>query len=474
MLTAGYAIWYFFAPYYGGRGGILTSSTTASAMMCAMYPDTGEIAVSLKTGATEAMKRLPAILETSLSCVKDVLVFSDLNQTYGNIEIHDVLSRFDPQAMKHNKDFDIYREQQHLQALGREDEIEGLASRPAHAEDWHTASHNAPWALDKYKFLHMLEMAWDLQPNKDWYLFLEPDTYLSWPNLKRWLKTMDSSRKLYTGNALQKSDNRQPLYFAHGGSGFVISGPALKDFAVDHKGIASSLDARMHEWWAGDFTVADAYYDNMGLKVTSGVPMFNQDHSLSVPFSDRQWCHPAITLHHMQAEDFTEMFGLEKKMRFERFLLRDVHDLIYPTGLPSAREDWDNHADAHEYALDGSAKISLGLDGTTSDLDPNGSFDNCRIGCEFNPQCFQFTWRNTTIDVPGEGYRFQHSCVLSSAFRLGHSKPPQDFWARLEEKDTYRAWHSGWLQDRIAAWVQSHPKCPEGDNWVLVDPDRTT
>jgi hypothetical protein len=242
--------------YLSGFLGFRKNSNTAAynqadavKQMCKHYPDDGTISVSIKTGATEPKKKLSAILDTSLSCAKDVMIFSDLNQTFNGIEIHDVLSRFTPEAMVGNQDFNIYRDQLELQAQNREDEIETLfAQRPAYVFHWHTLGHSAAWALDKYKFIHMLEMAYELQPGRDWYLFVEPDTYLSWPNLIRWLRTLDPTKKLYLGNAIQKSDERDPLYFAHGGSGFVISGPALKEFAVDRRGIANRLDFRMHEW----------------------------------------------------------------------------------------------------------------------------------------------------------------------------------------------------------------------------------
>lgn len=436
--------------------------------MCEMYPDTGDIAISVKTGATEAMNKLPAILDTSLSCIQDVMVFSDLNQTYGNTKIHDVLSRFSPMAMKQNKDFDLYRAQLELQSNGMEDEIEDLVRMPAHVNHWATAGHNAPWALDKYKFIHMLEMAYELQPGRAWYLFIEPDTYLSWPNLKRWIKTLNPTQKLFFGNAIQKSDDREPLYFAHGGSGFLISSVALKEFAVDHKGTASSLDSRMHEYWAGDFTVADTFYDNMGLKVTNAAPMLGREDSRSYAFGEGRWCQPVITLHHMQAEDFKEISAIERTSEYSQLLLRDVYQKVFPDGLPSQKADWDNVADAKEFALNANARVTVKNGNSVDVVDPHSNLESCRIACEHNEKCFQFTWRNTTIDEFGTpwGWSYKHSCVLSSAFRLGSAKPAQEFWANLQEKDTYRAWHSGWLNDRINTWVSQHRECPSGDHWT--------
>ena len=46
--------------------------------ICAGFPNLNGITLVMKTGATEAFSKLPAHLLTSLQCVKDVLIFSDL------------------------------------------------------------------------------------------------------------------------------------------------------------------------------------------------------------------------------------------------------------------------------------------------------------------------------------------------------------------------------------------------------------
>jgi hypothetical protein len=213
--------------------------------------------------------------------------------------------------------------------------------------------------------------------------------------------------------------------------------------------------------------VADTFYDEMGLQVTTAAPMFNQFHPLSLPFWEESWCDPAISLHHMQAEDFNDTFRLEHSLRFSRLLLRDVYSAIYTEKFPTKWLNWDNLADAHEYALNGNAKVPFEDADGVHIVDPNADFDSCRIACEYNERCFQFTWRNMTQFVKLSYYEHRHSCVLSSVFRLGHPKSFQDFNENLEEMQVYRAWHSGWLTDRIASWVREHWECPQGeDHWV--------
>ena len=40
--------------------------------------------VAVKTGATEALEKIPALMQTSLRCAKTVLFFSDLEQDIGS------------------------------------------------------------------------------------------------------------------------------------------------------------------------------------------------------------------------------------------------------------------------------------------------------------------------------------------------------------------------------------------------------
>lgn len=102
-------------------------------------------------------------------------------------------------------------------------------------------------AEHKYKFVPGVELAYELRPGKDGYLFLEGDTYVSWPTLNRWFDMLDPTRRLHIGNAIQKSPDREPVFFAHGGSGFILPGPVVKEFAINHYGITTKLEVRMQD-----------------------------------------------------------------------------------------------------------------------------------------------------------------------------------------------------------------------------------
>lgn len=121
--------------------------------------------IAVKTGATEAMARIPMLLVTFLSCAKDdVLFFSDMEQDTGGVHVHDALVDVVDEAKKVNDDFDLYELQKKLTEYGKD-----ISSLPK-AE--------AAWALDKYKNIHIAQKAWELRPNRTWYFFIDADTYI--------------------------------------------------------------------------------------------------------------------------------------------------------------------------------------------------------------------------------------------------------------------------------------------------------
>ncbi|KAF7195476.1 hypothetical protein HII31_03070 [Pseudocercospora fuligena] len=130
---------------------------------CAKHLDLDNIAVVVKTGATAIHDRLPTQLSTALRCVKEPLIFSDLDANLGDLHVHDVLSNFTTSVAESNREFDIYRMQQEYLAQGKANDVPRLRNLPIPTKDWRTEGKSAAWALDKYKFLHMVERAWQLR-----------------------------------------------------------------------------------------------------------------------------------------------------------------------------------------------------------------------------------------------------------------------------------------------------------------------
>lgn len=175
-----------------------------------------KVVVSIKTGASEAVEKIPAQMQTTLRCAKDVFFFSDLEQDLRQFHLYDALDTVPASVADSNPDFDFYREQYELWRT----EGDVSASNGAKNPD--------AWTLDKYKFIHSLEKTWALKPDMDWYVLIDADTYIFWDNLLQWLGTMDPTKKSYFGSEVVISGDR----FAHGGSGIVLSKAAIYDIVV--------------------------------------------------------------------------------------------------------------------------------------------------------------------------------------------------------------------------------------------------
>lgn len=134
------------------------------------------IIVLLRTG-TQEVSQLAIHLGTMLRYFqeKDILFFSDSEGSIGPFLIHDALKAVDQKIRETHVDFKIYRDIQRYQTTGQD--ITDLQ------EDKKKGEGRWGWRLDKYKFIHMVEEAYLMKPSAKWYVFIETDSYVIWPNL---------------------------------------------------------------------------------------------------------------------------------------------------------------------------------------------------------------------------------------------------------------------------------------------------
>lgn len=224
---------------------------------CDTFPDTSGILLIMKTGATEAFDRVPTQLMTMLKCLPDFLIFSDMDQNIGGYHVRDSLETVLPEAMEGNKDFDLYRRQK---ACAADQQSCNKLGDPA----------SEGWNLDKYKNIHIAEKTYNLRPNYEWYVFVDADTYVLWPNLVQWLRKLKSTNKHYLGSVSLIND----FSFGHGGSGYIVSHAALQDFAGNHPGIGNKYDMRVHNECCGDYLFALAMKDTVDVPVKQVVCRF--------------------------------------------------------------------------------------------------------------------------------------------------------------------------------------------------------
>lgn len=70
----------------------------------------------------------------------------------------------------------------------------------------------------------MVDKALKHRPEAKWFVFIEADTYLIWPNLLEYLAQFDASKSYYVGKHMYISN----ILFAYGGAGFAVSNPATR------------------------------------------------------------------------------------------------------------------------------------------------------------------------------------------------------------------------------------------------------
>lgn len=291
---------------------------------CENFPDTRGILLVMKTGATEAYEKLPTHFVTHMQCLSDFLIFSDLvsrvelpvdpsrsrqkvprrkdlpsrvlmqgqEQQIGKYHLYDALDRVSDAIRDSRSEFELYRAMQDC-PISQADCTKGLTGG---------------WDLDKYKFLHMMVKSWEMRPNMDWYVFAEADSYIVWSNLAYWLrKKQNHHSNSYIGSVVLLQD----VPFAHGGSGYVLSGTLLKKIVKNIPDVAAKYDQLATETCCGDYLVSVAV-EEVGAKVRNAHPMFNGEKPSTLPYGPGHWCEPLLSMHHMNAEEVAAVWQYEQ------------------------------------------------------------------------------------------------------------------------------------------------------------------
>lgn len=220
---------------------------------CADFPDTSNVLVIMKTGASEAYSKVPTQVLTNARCLPEFLIFSDMDQHIAGYHVRDSLDNVTPAIMKH-KDFDIYRHQKEC-AVDQDSCNKGYDVK------------KKGWELDKYKNVHIAEKTWKLRPNYDWYLYTDVDTYVVWPTMAKWLKTLNPKEPQYLGSAAYLAN----MGFGHGGSGYLLSNAAMKKMFDGKKNVAREYDVVAKGTCCGDYVLAKALKDKLGLDIQNMV-----------------------------------------------------------------------------------------------------------------------------------------------------------------------------------------------------------
>lgn len=439
--------------------------------LCASFPHhlTQRIQPVLKMGHGENPKMIDAQFHSVSACFEndELLIFSDLEQVVHGRHVIDILANL-PQAYRDsdaegipNPNFANY---ERLTELSRANKLTA-DNDPAKGENG--------WRLDKYKFLAEVERAWQMRPGRDFYVFYESDTYVSWDNMFRFLSTLDPNAPWYMGSPSPgRRDEKKKIdtWFANGGPGFALSRGAMeKLFARQASSDGHFTDPPFAIKWhelvrddpCGDSVLGWALW-NAGVPLSGFFPLFNTYAAHTIPFTDRMWCQPFLTMHKLKFEDMKALWRWESRSRKlgRPLLYSDIFEFLSPA-KPDVRHDWENPV---------WDRLAHGRDTFVETLEA------CRQACQDSDSCLQYHWQGKDTK----------KCVLMPYITLGSGKAPETNEKKApnqqngdntqKEEDQFKVvkeeliFTSGWMRSRIDRWRVGHVcRSPE---WVYPSIER--
>ncbi|KAF2638371.1 hypothetical protein P280DRAFT_404905 [Massarina eburnea CBS 473.64] len=389
-------------------------------LTCPQSDIADDILVVLRTGATESRQKVPVHFQTTLRCVPNFVIFSDLDEEIEGHPVHDVLGGVTADRRQQHDDFKLYHQLQKQGRKGINDQHVFTAQSGSTKGDY-LNTENDGWKLDKWKFLPMVDEAYRKAPNAKWYVFIETDTYLGWHNLLEYLSHFDATKPYYIGKHLYIND----VEFGYGGAGFVLSNPAMRKVTEQRSVHVRDYEEFTATHWVGDCALGKVLEDAK-VPLHRAFPHFQADSPATMdPTTNKidrnAWCFPVITYHHVSPTEIENLWRFEQAWFSKHDVLlrhRDIFkDYVYPK-IGASVANWDNMSADKEYnAHDHSS--------SKDPFESNAwkSFQHCHAMCESKKDCVQFAYDSG-------------SCSISNAFRLGYAKPTE----RVQ---------SGWMTDRV-------------------------
>ncbi|KIW16057.1 hypothetical protein PV08_06108 [Exophiala spinifera] len=350
-------------------------STDNHSDLCSNFPQRHleRVQIILKTGVALSSKN-SAHLSSVTSCIHNLLVFSDVAQQVAGRDFIDILASL-PAAYAKHPDFTAYSTQ-----------------RETYQDTGKVPSSPDAWKLDRFKFLPMVNVAYEMRPGASWYVFLEADVYPFLDNLFRLLEQYNPQDMHYFGSAVAGSHGR---WFAYGGAGIVLSHGLMKKLVGDGTNLSEKYMEWMLEDCCGDAVLGYAILDKTGVLLEDLHPMFSGEYLEDVGISQELWCVPLISLHRMSEDSLTSLW------RWERTRRASQRPLVYSDLLEYRQRHLQN------------TSVLAFWDNLSADLLPSDdaacrSSSACAESCEKNTTCLQYSYT-------------KNECRLSPYVTHGHA-----------------------------------------------------
>ncbi|KAF8475860.1 hypothetical protein BDZ91DRAFT_788522 [Kalaharituber pfeilii] len=428
-----------------------------------------DVVLVIKTGSQVIWQRLPIHLITTTTRTPNFLVFSDLAERFGNVPVHDCLKNVKPALKEDHKQFEIYRKARVIKPFPGFTNLDAIPSTRPYNLDIAKMKLDGGWDLDKYKNVPILYQAYRAVPGKRWYIFIDADSFVFVGNLVRYLDaTYNPSKPLYIGSQTLLGNE----IFAHGGTGYILSGAAAKLAVVDHPELEHAFEEYAINHCCGDH-VLSRVMDKVGVGLTYERGRLQGEPWYGIRWDDRTWCSEILSFHHVGQGDVQELWEFERLMEQKLakdkknggyILYSDLYHRFARPFLTSLEPAWDNLSNDKWLEVPGyPSGFSKENPPRESDIDKIEDENNrnkwrdylrfsntekaaiddrdkCAQACKEREKCLQWKW------VKGK-------CVLNDSVIFGFKDP--------NPKGESEAWWSGWLLDRIDE-VRGRMKCERG------------
>lgn len=326
------------------------------------------------------------------------------------VEVHDAIKIF----MDTKIDYSL-RNHHRLQKYG------GLQrSIESGDEDW--ALHIGQtfgWELDALKFIMGMELLYDAMPNKKWYFILDDDTFVIKASLELFLSHLDYRQPHYIGNAVGDFKGR----FAHGGSGVLISGEAMRRLFARKSIVMRAYLNSLDETW-GDKLVATTL-QKLGIYIDERYNHhFNGEPPELTRIREDRFCSPLLSFHRLQEPDAMQavartMGAGPSSAATNPVLWGELWQIFSPDPIQKLADEPVRKGRDHVGAPDEHVRTLPGV----------ANAESCRASCESDGGCLAWTYVEDSRD-----------CRLGPWMMIGptEGKDVQGKWSGVKWKKVER------------------------------------
>ncbi|KAJ3016281.1 hypothetical protein HKX48_004128 [Thoreauomyces humboldtii] len=350
-------------------------------------------AVALKSGVDVVHERATAQLRTFLKPIRNLIIVGDGEATVEGRKMIDVVKT----AVYGPKDQDP------LFLAGK---AKKAAPKAAEKDAITVDESSEGWKADGHKNLPGLQELWERFPDASWFVMVDDDSYVFFDNLLGRLNMYDPDGRHYFGAKTQfvgcdgvTSWGAGP-FFAHGGSGIVLSRGAMRELMDD----IDACTVRYRTCWAGDIRTALCLRDQ-------GILLHSPTGFYSTPPNSNFWfphdpCERPLTFHHLLAKQVNALYATERAI---------ADRTAGSTGAVTFGDVfWNWHPES---------ELQTDFDRKGSDFASGGvsSADDCKLECGDRKNCLAFVYDGTkcwlkSVIAPGVAVRGITSGVLKERY----------------------------------------------------------